>query len=360
MICKHFGVCGGCKFQNVEYDQQTEMKEEIVRQLFGNVRPIIGCKSEWKWRNKMEFSFSQNNAGERFLGLMMKGKRGRVVTIDECLLTSDWFVQTLQDVYAWWEESDLEAYSSLENRGELITLMLKEGIHTGEKMAVLGVMGDASIEGFAEAIGDFESVIIKRQYAQKGAPTSFFEQVISGVDHIHEQLLDYRFKMKAGSFFQPNTVQTKVVCESVLEELEGVDLLLDLYCGEGTIGIVASQKVKRVVGIEIIPEAVEAARENIALNGVNMEVIEGDVESSLGNVGEADCIILEPPRGGLTDKCITKVLGLGVKKIIYISCNPKSQKKNIDKMEGYEIDWVQPVDQFPHTAHIENIVCLQR
>ena len=358
MVCKHFGVCGGCKFQNVEYDQQLEMKEEMVRQLFGDVRPIIGCKSEWRWRNKMEFSFSQNKAGDRFLGLMMRNKRGRVVTLDECLLTSEWFVQTLQDVYAWWEESGLEAYFPPGNRGELRTLMLREGIHTGEKMAVLGVMGDAEIEGFADAVGDIESVMIRRQYAQKGVPTRFTEEVVSGRDHIYEQLFDYRFKVRAGSFFQPNTVQAEVLYETALEELEEVDLLLDLYCGAGSIGIVASKKAKRVVGVEIVPEAAEAARENSALNGVNMEVIEGDVESSLGELKGADCVILDPPRAGLTDKCIQNVLELGAKKILYISCNPKSQKKNIDKMEDYEVEWVQPVDQFPHTPHIENIVCL--
>ncbi len=360
MICQHFGVCGGCKFQNIEYEQQTEIKEEMVRQLFGAVRPIIGCTNPWRWRNKMEFSFSQNKEGDRFLGLMMRAKRGRVVNLQECLLTSEWFIHTLEDVYAWWEESGLEAYFPPAGRGELRTLTLREGIHTGEKMAVLGVVGDVEIEGFKEAVGDIESVIIRRQYAQKGVPTYFKEEVVHGVDHIHEKLFDYCFKVRAASFFQPNTRQAEVLYKTALQELGDVDLLLDLYCGIGSIGIIACEKAKKVIGIEMVPEAVSAARENIALNGVNMELIEGDVEQSLGGLAKPDCVILDPPRAGLTKKCIEEVLRLGAKKIIYISCNPKSQKMNIDSMEGYKIDLVQPVDQFPHTPHIENIVCLTR
>ncbi|MCH9608854.1 MAG: 23S rRNA (uracil-C(5))-methyltransferase RlmCD [Chlamydiales bacterium] len=344
----------------MEYDDQLEQKEQLVRELFGDVKPIIGCESPWHWRNKMEFSFSQNKAGDRFLGLMMRGKRGRVVTLDECLLTSHWFVNTLKDVLAWWEETELEAYFPPANRGELRTLMLREGIQTGEKMVVLGVMGDAEIEGFEEAVGEVESVMIRRQYAQKGVPTRFEEELIFGRDHIFEELFDYRFKVRAASFFQPNTKQAEILYETALAELEEVDLLLDLYCGIGSIGIVASEKAKRVIGVEIVPEAVEAARENVALNGVNMEIIEGDVEKCLEEIGSPDCVILDPPRCGLSKKCVEKVLSLGAKKIIYISCNPKSQKKNIDQMEGYRVEWVQPVDQFPHTAHIENIVCLER
>lgn len=360
MVCKHFGICGGCKFQHVEYEQQTEMKEEMVRELFGQARSILRCKSPWHWRNKMEFSFSQNKAKDRFLGLMMRGKRGRVVTLEECLLTSDWFVQTLQNVYAWWEGSGLEAYFPPADRGVLRTLTLREGVQTGEKMAVLGVMGDAKIEGFAEAVGEIDSVIVRRQYSQKGVPTRFEEEVVYGTDCIHEKLLDYTFKVRAGSFFQPNTLQAEVLYEAALQDLEEVDVLFDLYCGTGTIGIVASKKAKRVVGIELVKEAVEAARENVSLNDVRMEVIEGDVEKSLEGLPKPDCVILDPPRAGLTKKGVDGVLGLGAKKIIYISCNPSSQKKNIEQMEGYRIEWVQPVDQFPHTPHIENIVCLSQ
>ena len=353
--CRHFGSCGGCTAQTIPYDQQLERKEEMIRQLFPDqpIERIIGCEDEWQWRNKMEFSFSQAKSGERFLGLMMRGKRGRVVTLEECQITQPWFVETLQRVYDWWEQSGLDAYFPPGDRGLLRTLMLREGVNTGQKMAVLTIANDGSALGFAEAIGDFDSVILRRQFTQKGVPTRFEEEVLRGNPYIEESLGEYRFRIRPSTFFQPNSVQAEVLYNKIAELVEG-ETLLDLYCGTGSIGILCSKLVKRVIGLEIVP----GAQENIDLNGIdNMEVRVGDCEKE--PFPEADIVIVDPPRAGLGPKAIQKLLEGGFKKIVYVSCNPKSQARDIAKLEGYHLSWMQPLDQFPQTPHVENIALLE-
>ena len=349
--CRHFGVCGGCRTQNVSYDDQLEMKEELVRSLFPDhsIERIFGCEDHWQWRNKMEFSFSQNKAGDRFLGLMMRGKRGRVVTLEECHLTNPWFVEVLQEVYQWWEESGLDAYFPPADRGTLRTLMLREGVNTGQKMAVLTTSGED-----VDFDLDLDSVIVRRQIAQKGVPTRFEQRVVRGNPYIEEQLEDFRFRIYPSTFFQPNTVQSEVIYGKIAEHVEG-EVLLDLYCGTGSIGIFCSHLVKKVIGIEVVPGALE----NVELNGIsNMEVKIGDVEKE--PFPEADCVIVDPPRAGLGPKTIEKLIEGGFKKIIYVSCNPKSQARDIAKLTGYEISLLQPIDQFPHTPHVENIAVLTK
>ncbi len=335
--CSHFGTCGGCRFQNVPYDEQLEQKELMVRELFEQTSPIIGCANPWNWRNKMEFSFSQNKAGERFLGLMMRAKRGRVVNLTECHLTNPWFIETLQNVYHWWEQSGANAYFPPANVGSLRTLTVREGIQTGERMVMLTISGDdpldpEQIEGFKEAVGEIDSCILRTQYIARKTPTRFEQLLLTGKDHIEELLHDeegkpYRFKIRAASFFQPNTLQAEILYQKALELIpEG--RIFDLYCGTGSIGIFAAQRATEVIGIELNPEAVSDARENIALNGVtNMEILEGDVEKLLGGLPQPDCVVLDPPRAGLSKKALDQLQNYCPQKIIYISCNPNSQKR---------------------------------
>ncbi|MCH9610716.1 MAG: 23S rRNA (uracil-C(5))-methyltransferase RlmCD [Chlamydiales bacterium] len=349
--CQHFGSCGGCTLQKVSYDFQLEQKEEMIRNLFPDcsIEPILGCEDEWGWRNKMEFSFSQDKAGERFLGLMMRKKRGRVVTLEECHITQPWFIETLQEVYDWWGSHDIEAYFPPADRGQLRTLMLREGVNTGQKMAVLTVAGHDPIPDFDL---DLDSVILRRQIIQKGVPTRFEEELISGTPYIEELLGDYRFRIYPSTFFQPNTVQAQRLYDKIAELVEG-DTLLDLYCGTGSIGIFCSSLVKRVIGMEIVP----GAQENIDLNGVqNMEVQIADVEKQ-EELPDADCVIVDPPRAGL-GKAVEKLQKF--KRIIYVSCNPRSQARDIAKFDSHQVTFLQPVDQFPQTPHVENIALLER
>ena len=349
--CKHFGCCGGCNQQTISYDNQLERKQQLINELFPDhpVEPIIGCENEWQWRNKMEFSFSQDKSGQRFLGLMMRGKRGRVVTLDECHIVNPWFIEVLTQVYDWWEKSGLNAYFPPQDRGELRTLMLREGINTGQKMAVLTVANNAQIPHLPL---ELDSVILRRQITQKKVPTRFEEEVIFGNPYIEEKLGKYRFRLYPSTFFQPNTLQAERLYSHIADLIEG-KTLLDLYCGTGSIGIFCSSLVEKVIGIELVP----GAEENVKLNGIgNMEVRVGDVERE--TLPEADCVIVDPPRAGLGPRMIEKLRGF--KKIIYVSCNPKSQARDIEALDSHKVIFLQPIDQFPQTAHIENIALLQR
>ncbi|MFN0065864.1 MAG: 23S rRNA (uracil(1939)-C(5))-methyltransferase RlmD [Chlamydiales bacterium] len=365
--CKHFGSCGGCRFQHLPYNLQLEQKEEQLRTLFPAYRlePILGCEEEWRWRNKMEFSFSQAKCGERFLGLMMRGKRGRVITLKECYLTDTWFVDALQKVYQWWEGDDLEAYFPPANRGHLRTLTFRHGIQSGEKMAMLTISGELTQEqeeGFVACLPDFHSLILRTQMTQKGVPTRFEEKVLQGRGYIFETLGDFCFKIRGSSFFQPNTLQAERLYQKIFElaNFQKDEILLDLYCGTGTIGIWCAHAVKRVVGVELNKEAILDAQENISLNEIsNMEVLEGDVEKIFEMLPFPDVVIVDPPRAGLSAKTVKELLLQGAKKIIYVSCNPRSQAQDIAQLEErYIVEGLFPVDQFPQTPHVENIAML--
>jgi 23S rRNA (uracil1939-C5)-methyltransferase len=370
--CRHFGVCGGCKLQHIPYEVQLEHKEALVRSCFGReTEPILAAQNPWHYRNKMEFSFSQARNGEKFLGLM-KPKR-RVENLEECHLAGSWFLEALKNVRGWWYKSGLNAYHPPTNQGLLRTLTLREGIHSGEKMALL-TLSDAPFEEvhlstFTEALPNVDALILRRQIVQKKTPTRFEEQVLRGKDHIHEILHDasghpFRFRIRGASFFQPNTLQAEVIYQKALQwaSLKEQESLLDLYCGTGSLGILASRSVSCVLGIEIVREAVHDARANLALNDItNMEILEGDVGDHLDTLSfSPTTIFVDPPRAGLGGKTIAQLLKQSPEKIVYVSCNPMTQAADCRALKGYEILGLQPIDQFPQTPHVENIALLKK
>lgn len=371
--CQHFGVCGGCTEQTLSYTQELEIKQKGIEALFGATsEPIKGSDFPWQYRNKMEYSFSQSKKGEFFLGLMMRRGRGKVVTLEECHLTPLWFIETLKATKKWWHQSKLEAFFPPQNRGTLRTLTLREGVRTGQKMALLTVADESEPHGFVEALLEncpFDSIILRRQITAKKTPTRFEETVLYGKDHIQEKLWHEEekrwltFKIRSSSFFQPNTLMAEKIYNTALRlaGLKKQDVVFDLYCGIGTIGIFASFLAASVLGIEINEMATFDAKENAALNQVStMEVLSGDVGKNLPTHFRPDVVFVDPPRVGLDALTLEKLLLLAPKKIIYISCNPKSQLENVHFLvqKGYRIEAIVPLDQFPHTPHVENVVAL--
>lgn len=374
-FCPHFTLCGGCSSQDIIYSQQLKNKEAYIKSLFTcTINPIVASPLPYKYRNKMEFSFSQDKSGNKFLGLLRK--RGRVENIHNCFLVDDWFVETLDRVRNWWSSTDLLAYYHPKDYGSLRTLIMRESCRTKEKMIVLTVSGNCDfslnekeIKGFINAVGDVDSLILRKQIIKKGKPTYFEEELLSGKKIIYEKMYDsdnkeYTFQIRAASFFQPNTLQSEAIYRHVVDiaNLCDEDTLLDLYCGIGTLGIFCSRFVNSVTGVEIVPEAVEDAKENLKLNNIkNMQLFECDVANfSLNN--KPRVVIVDPPRPGLQPSVINFLLQLGPEKIIYVSCNPASQARDCQFFEsgGYYLQQATPFDQFPHTPHIENVVLLQK
>jgi len=395
--CVHFGTCGGCRWQQMDYEKQGELKEKFVRHCLApglasdvHFHPILLCEKPWEYRNKMEFSFSMDKEKTPYLGMIMEGGKGRVFNLTECHLVNPWFAKVVTTVRQWWLESGLEAFRPYRNTGSLRTLIVREGIRTGDKMVMLTVSGNPDfalnqqqIDGFVAHVRDAIepldpagnlSIFLRIQQQIKGKPTQFYEMHLSGPDHIQEVLHvsnPMTFKVSPTAFFQPNSLQAEKLYSRGLEltEIPENAVVYDLYCGTGTLGICAAQYAKQVVGIELSPEAVLDARENAELNGVkHYEVMQGNVQEVLQKIQKEslfpspDIVMVDPPRVGLDPDAIKQIIQLSPEKILYISCNPVTQAKNCEDFlkHGYRIVAVQPIDQFPQTVHIENIVVLIR
>ncbi len=383
--CSHVPLCGGCSRQQIPYLQQLEEKQAFITSLFApyiqagtRLHPIFPSPSPWEYRNKMEFSFSQNKAGDHFLGLMLAKGRGRVLDLQECHLVQSWFLDVLKAVRQWWKQSGLAAYHFYKDTGTLRTLTLREGKRTGDKMVMLTVSGnpafalsESQLKSFVAALppAENQSIFIRVHQIAKGSPTQFYELQVQGPDHITESLTiqgrPLLFKISPTSFFQPNTAQAELLYSRALDMLSPSSeaLVYDLYCGTGTLGMAIALKAKQVIGIELNPHAVFDAESNRELNQIaNFTILCGDVGTLLAKENQADAVVIDPPRSGLDPLALQHVIRLDAKKILYISCNPTTQAQNIKVLTeaGYRLLELQPVDQFPHTPHIENIALLEK
>jgi len=396
--CVHVPFCGGCTWQQMDYAAQLQEKQQRVREIFAplltdsvEVYPIIPCDDPWQQRNKMEFSFSQNRAGEKFLGLIIAGSRGHVLNLTECHLVSPWYTKLLGDVRSWWESSGLSAYR-LNNTGTLRTLIVREGKKTGDKLVMLTVSGNpdyaipqAQLQSFIDVVkGSLPeeersrlSIFLRVQQILKGSPTQFFEMHLSGPDHLLEKMtlsldppVDLLFKISPTSFFQPNTVQAEKLYSAALNRVSFPKKhVLDLYAGTATLGMAMAAKAEKVTAIEINPHACFDAESNKELNGFsNLEILCGDVGKKLEELRQRpdfippDLVVVDPPRMGLDAAALNHLKALMPDEILYISCNPESQAANIQELvlAGYRLAKMQSVDQFPHTPHIENVALLNR
>lgn len=402
--CIHFAKCGGCRWQNLSYENQLQIKETFIRNCFASLiqpevtfSPIHPCENPWEYRNKMEFSFSTNSAGEKFLGLMMDSSRGKVLNLTECHLVHEWFIVALKAVKEWWDHSPLDAYHGHKDKGSLRTLILREGVRSGERLAMLTVSGNpdyaihqpqlkafvAALKQAVQPLGEPEklSIFLRIQQIKKGMPTEFYEMQLAGPDVIQERLHIQRvkespletlkFNVSPSAFFQPNTTQAEKIYSFVIQlaQLSREDVVYDLYCGTGTLGICLASHVKEVIGVELSRESAHDAKANIKLNEIpNMRIITGAVGEVLSKIHleqeipAPTVVVVDPPRAGLEAQAIRLLLTLKPKTLVYVSCNPVTQASNIAELVegGYTLKCVQPVDQFPQTAHVENIAVLCR
>jgi len=390
--CIHFGSCGGCRMQEVPYEDQLKSKENYVLHCFKDllnkdviVNPILPCQEIWGYRNKMEYSFSSDAAGNRYLGMVIDQSRGKVFNLTECFLSSQWCVEAVQAVREWWIESGLDAYHMHRDTGSLRTLTLREGQRTGDRMAVLTVSGNPDyaihqkhLDSFVarlKKLSEKMSLFLRIQQICKGRPTQFFEMLLHGPDHICEVLhvqthasrpaKTLTFQISPTAFFQPNTAQAEKLYSTALQlaNVQAQDTVCDLYCGTGTLGICIASDVQRVIGVEISPEAALDARENAKLNGChNVTITAGAVRDLQTQMDPPNLLMVDPPRAGMDPIALENVAKMNAKKILFISCNPATQAPNIAALaqKGYRLTHLHPVDQFPHAGHVENIALLEK
>ena len=379
-VCSIFPACGGCMYQTMSYEAQMEMKAEQVKNILNEAvngeylfEGVKASPKEFAYRNKMEFSFGDEyKDGPLTLGLHKKGSTYDVLTASDCKLVHDDMTKILNCVLEYFKQRNVSYYKKMQHTGYLRHLLLRRGDRTGEilvnlvtttqeehdmsplKEALLNLELEGKIVGFLHILNDSLSDVVQSDETR----------IIYGQDYFYEKLLNLEFKITPFSFFQPNSRGAEVLYSTVRDYIGDINdmTVFDLFSGTGTIAQVLAPVAKQVIGVEIIEEAVEAAKENAAHNGLsNCKFIAGDVFKVLDEIEEKpDVIVLDPPRDGIHPKALPKILDYGVDKIVYISCKVTSLARDLEMIQarGYEVVKSVAVDQFCQTVHVETVVLL--
>ena len=381
-VCSIFPECGGCMYQTMPYEEQMKMKDGQIRRIMDRaVRGdyvFEGVKSspkEFGYRNKMEFSFGDEyKDGPLSLGLHKKGSTYDVLTAADCKLVHEDMNKILVCVLEYFKERNVSYYKKMQHTGYLRHLLLRRGDTTGEILVnlvtttqeehdleplvseLLGLGLEGKIVGILHILNDSLADVVKSDETR----------ILYGQDFFYERLLGLEFKITPFSFFQPNTRGAEVLYETVREYIGDIHdmTVFDLFSGTGTISQVLAPVAKEVIGVEIVEEAVEAAKENASRNGIsNCKFIAGDVFQVLDQIGEKpDVIVLDPPRDGIHPKALPKILEYGVGRIVYISCKMTSLARDLEMMQlaGYRVEKMTAVDQFCETVHCEVVCALSK
>lgn len=379
-ICEHDEFCGGCVYQGTPYEEQLKIKEAEVLGLLekkeikcGEILPIEPSPAQYGYRNKMEYTFGDmEKGGEMTLGMHRKKRFMSIVTVDQCQLVHPDFNKVLRAVLEFCRERNYPFYHKKSHKGMLRNLVVRRGVRTGELLVNLVTSTEPGFdeETFVEMLRNLELehqlVGVLRTFNDRLADAVYCEKlsVLWGRDYYMEKIMGLDFKVSAFSFFQTNVEAVEHLYSyaiSLIDDFEG-KVAFDLFCGTGTITQTLAKKAKRAVGVELVEEAVEAARENAGLNGLdNCEFIAGDVFEVLEKLEEKpDVIVVDPPRVGISPKALDKIISYGVKQIVYVSCNPKTLVENLYYLQyyGYEVSCLKAFDNFPNTRHVEAVALL--
>lgn len=379
-VCSIFPACGGCMYQTMPYEEQLKMKEAQIKELMDGAihgdyefQGIYGSPIEFGYRNKMEFSFGDEyKDGPLSLGLHKKGSTYDVLTASDCKLVHEDMTKILTCVLKYFQERQVSYYKKMQHIGYLRHLLLRRGVTTGEilvhlvttsqeeydleplKEALLALQLEGRIVGIMHIINDSLSDVVQSDETR----------ILYGKDYFYEELLGLKFKISTFSFFQPNSLGAEVLYSLVRDYIGDTrdKVVFDLYSGTGTIAQLLASVAREVIGVEIVEEAVAAAKTNAALNGLtNCRFIAGDVLKVLDTVSEKpDIIVLDPPRDGCHPKALPKILRYQVERIVYISCKATSLARDlaIFQEQGYQVEKVAVVDQFCETVHVETVALL--
>lgn len=402
--CPYFGACGGCAYQTMSYDNQLKLKADMVKALLDRVllaedsnskdyewEGILGSPSQTAYRNKMEFTFGDAyKDGPLALGLHQKGSFYDILTVDGCeIIGADWS-RILTATLAFFSGRNVPFFHRMRHEGILRNLVVRQSRANGQFLINLvtstqwvtyGFDVKQLLQAFVEMLleleksdafaGSIAGILYTENDALGDVVQSDRMELLYGQDYIEEEILGLKFKISPFSFFQTNTGGCEVLYEKARDyimrgsvKLDSDKTVFDLYSGTGTIAQMMAAVSKKVIGIEIVEEAVEAAKENAKANGLsNCEFIAGDVLKAIDLVDEKpDLIIVDPPRDGIHPKALEKILAFGVGEIVYISCKPTSLARDLETIirRGYHVDKVCCVDQFPRTSHVETVVLLSQ
>ena len=397
--CPHFGICGGCLFQTFPYEEQLKIKEGQVRELLEgvlgtpgvsgtwNFEGIIGSPAAERYRNKMEFSFGDEvKDGPLALGMHKRGSFYDVVTVGGCRIVHEDFTKILLCTKEFFEERQIPFYKKMQQTGYLRHLLVRRAVKTGEILIDLitttqthtlqteqfGGTEEELLNQWREKIlalsleGTLAGILHTKNDTLADAVKDEGTEILFGQDYFYEELLGLKFRISPFSFFQTNSLGAEVLYEKTREYVGGVDgkVVFDLYSGTGTIAQILAPVAQKVVGVEIVEEAVEAARVNAERNGLsNCEFIAGDVLKVVGELTDKpDLIVLDPPRDGIHPKAIEKIIDFGVERMVYVSCKPTSLARDLEILtaRGYAVERACCVDMFPRTGNVETVVLLSK
>lgn len=393
-FCTHFGICGGCKWQMLPYNKQLEYKQQETEHNFKRIAkvplpellPIVGSENTIHYRNKMEFTFSNKRylsneeikaAGEivqqNALGLHVPRIFDKIIDIHECFLMDDINNKIRNSVRAFAEQHNYSFYDIKQHTGWLRNIIIRH-CSTGELMVnvCIGYKDEAEtkklLDFLLQQVPSITTLLYTINPKWNDSIYDLTPVVYFGKGYVTEQLGEFKFKIGPKSFFQTNTKQAEKLY-SIAKDFAGLtgnEVVYDLYCGTGSIGIFVSNKAKKIIGVEVIAEAIEDAKENAALNNINhASFFAGDVinicdDAFFETHGRPDVVITDPPRAGMHEKLVNKLLEIAAPKIVYVSCNTATQARDIAFLaEKYEVEKLQPVDMFPHTHHIECVALLK-
>lgn len=380
--CEHFGKCGGCVYQTVKYEEQLKMKENAVKKLLA---PVINTEYEWEgiigspvsseYRNKMEFSFGDEvKDGPIALGLHKRNSMYDIVTVTGCKIVDNDYRKILKCVYDYALEKNLTYYHKMKHEGYLRHLLVRKAVKTGQILVdiVTTTVNDIPMDELADRLKalslDGEITGFLHTYNDSVADAVINEKtdIVFGRDYIEEELLGLKFKITTFSFFQTNSLGAEVLYSKARDYVGTTKdkVIFDLYSGTGTIAQILAPVAKKIIGVEIIPEAVNAAKINAGINGLdNCEFIADDVLNALDNIKDKpDFIVLDPPRDGINPKALKKIIDFGVDSMVYISCKPTSLARDLVMLQesGYEVKKGCCIDMFPSTGHVETVVLLSQ
>ena len=375
--CPLYKKCGGCQIQNLTYEDQLEFKMKKVVKLIGKfhyVEKIIGMDNPYHYRNKVQAAFGRNKNGQIISGVYQSSTH-KIVPVDSCLIEDEKADEIIVTIRKLIKSFKLKPFDDNKMVGFLRHVLVKRGFSSGEIMVVLvtGTEEFKSKRSFINALlqrhPEITTIVQNINNRRTSLVLGEKSAVLYGDGVIKEQLCGYTFTISPKAFYQINPVQTEVLYGKAMEfaDIKKSDIVIDAYCGTGTIGIIASKYAGHVYGVELNKDAVNDARKNAKLNGIeNIDFVCADAGKYMVNLAEeklkADVVIMDPPRAGSDIKFLKSVVKLSPKKVVYISCNPETLARDLMFLSKnkYKVRKIQPVDMFPHTEHIESVVLLSR
>lgn len=377
--CKTYKRCGGCNLRHIKYQETLKLKQNAVQSLVDKtlknkirVKETIGMENPYYYRNKVQYPVGIDKNGKPQIGVFAN-RSHEIIPIEKCFIQNEKSEEIAKYIFELWNENNYTIYDEKTRKGLLRHIVIKTGIKTNQYMCILVVNGQGFdnekefVSKIANKYKEIRAIIVNSNMKNTNVILGLENRTIFGKGYIEDKLGEYIFKISPLSFYQVNPIQAEKLYNLGIEKamITKDDIVFDLYCGIGTISLFMSKYAKKVYGIEIVEEAIKAAKENAEINSVdNVEFIAGDVEKVLSNIIYdrkiiPDIVMVDPPRRGLDNTSINNILSIKSKRLVYISCNPATLVRDLAKLEEmYEVEEIVPVDMFPFTSHVECIAVL--